>query len=124
MSTNKTHEIVAGYAEKYPFIRLLDNPARIVPPAMNTSIRQSHDEMIIHLDAHAIYPADYFSQLTKYLVELDADNVGGVCRTLPMNDSIIYRSIAAVLTNRFGMGNSYFRIGLDNVKQVDTAPFG
>lgn len=77
MSTNKTHEIVAGYSEKYPFIRLLDNPARIVPPAMNTSIRQSHDEMIIRLDAHAIYPADYFSQLTKYLVELDADNVGG-----------------------------------------------
>lgn len=124
MSTDKTREIVAGYAEMYPFIRLLDNPARIVPPAMNIGIRQSHGEVIIRLDAHAIYPADYFTELTKNLVELDADNVGGVCRTLPVDDSVKARSIAAVLSSRFGMGNSYFRIGSDSIKQVDTVPFG
>ena len=54
MSTDKTREIVAAYAEKYPFIRLLDNPARIVPPAMNIGIRNALGETIIRLDAHAI----------------------------------------------------------------------
>lgn len=124
MSTDKTREIVASYTEKYPFIKLFDNPARIVPPAMNIGIRRALGEIIIRLDAHAIYPANYFSELTKYLVELDADNVGGICRTLPVNDSVKCRSIASVLSSRFGMGNSYFRIGSDSIKQVDTVPFG
>lgn len=124
MSTDKTREILASYTEKYPFIKLFDNPARIVPPAMNIGIRRALGEIIIRLDAHAIYPANYFSELTKYLVELDADNVGGICRTLPVNDSVKCRSIASVLSSRFGMGNSYFRIGSDSIKQVDTVPFG
>ena len=124
MSTDKTREIVAGYAKTYPFIRLVDNPDRIVPPAMNIGIRMAEGDIIIRLDAHAIFPSDYFSVLTKSLIELGAENVGGVCRTLPVDDSIKARSIASVLSSSFGMGNSYFRIGADSIMEVDTVPFG
>ena len=124
MSTDKTREIVAEYSKEYAFIRLIDNPDRIVPPAMNIGIRASRGEIIIRLDAHAVFPTNYFSELTDKLIELNAENVGGVCRTLPVDDSIKARSIASVLSSSFGMGNSYFRIGANSVMEVDTVPFG
>ena len=124
MSSDHTREIVAEYSAKYSFIRLIDNPDRIVPPAMNIGIKASVGDIIVRLDAHAIFPRNYFSELVKNLRELDADNVGGVCRTLPINDTPVCRSIAYVLSSTFGMGNSHFRIGADSIIEVDTVPFG
>lgn len=124
MSSDRTREIVAEYSAKYPFIRLIDNPDRIVPPAMNIGIKASKGDIIIRLDAHAIFPQNYFSELVLNLHKLRADNVGGVCRTLPINDTPVCRSIAYVLSSSFGMGNSHFRVGADSIKEVDTVPFG
>lgn len=124
MSTDNTRAIVTEYAVQYPWIRLIDNPDRIVPPALNKAIKASHGDIIMRIDAHAQYPSNYFSILTGALVKLKADNVGGVCETLPVNDSVTARAIAAVLSSRFGMGNSSFRVGAERVKQVDTVPFG
>ncbi len=124
MSTDRTRDIVTEYTKKYPFIRLIDNPDRIVPPAMNIGIKASKGSIIIRLDAHAIFPDNYFSQLVHYLIKLKADNVGGVCRTLPINDSTVCQSIASVLSSRFGMGNSHFRVGAIEIMEVDTVPFG
>jgi glycosyltransferase involved in cell wall biosynthesis len=124
MSTDTTREILEQYANSYPYIRLIDNPKRIVPPAMNIGIRASKGDIIIRLDAHAIFPDNYFSVLVHYLINLKADNVGGMCRTLPINDSIVCQSIASVLSSRFGMGNSHFRIGATDIMEVDTVPFG
>lgn len=124
MSSDKTREIISGYSSKYPFIKVLDNPLRIVPPAMNIGIRAAKGDIIIRLDAHAIYPERYISELVSNLKKLSADNVGGVCRTLPVNNTIICRSIAIALSSSFGMGNSHFRVGATEVRKVDTVPFG
>jgi glycosyltransferase involved in cell wall biosynthesis len=124
MSCDKTRLIVAEYASKYPFIRLIDNPDKIVPPALNAAINASRGDIIMRLDAHAFYPTNYFTTLTKALADLHADNVGGVCITLPTNDSPVAKAIACVLSSKFGMGNSSFRVGARDVKLVDTVPFG
>ena len=124
MSTDRTRDIAAEYTSQYPWIRLIDNPDRIVPPALNKAIEASHGDIIMRLDAHAEYPSNYFSRLVKALKEYNADNVGGVCITLPINDSPKAKAIAAVLSSKFGMGNSDFRVGTKTVKQVDTVPFG
>ena len=123
-STDKTRNIISGYIEKYPFIKLLDNPKKIVPYAMNAGIKSSKGEIIIRLDGHVEYPTNYFSALVKNLVELDADNVGALCETLPSGPSSKELAIAEALSSSFGMGNSYFRIGCNEVKEVDTVPFG
>ena len=124
MSKDRTREIIASYLPQCPYLRVLDNPQQIVPPAMNIGIREAKGDIIIRLDAHAFFPENYFSKLVKNLVELGADNVGGVCRTLPVNDTVVCKSIANVLSSSFGMGNSHFRVGAKDVMEVDTVPFG
>lgn len=124
MSKDHTRDIIKGYHKKYSFIKLVDNPQKIVPVALNIGIRLASAEVIIRLDAHAIYPNNYFSTLVKHLKELKADNVGGVCETLPANKKMKSKAIAAALSNPFGMGNSYFRIGTSQTRKVDTVPFG
>ena len=125
MSKDRTREIVATYTAKYPFIRMIDNPERIAPCAMNRGIKEAKGDVIIRLDAHVFYPKNYFSLLVEKLNELPgAENVGALCNTLPINDSITAQSIAAVLSSSFGMGNSHFRVGADKEMEVDTVPFG
>lgn len=124
MSTDRTREIVQQYTAQYPFIFLLDNPKRIVPTGLNIGIRVAQGDVIIRLDAHAIYPDNYFSVLVDKLYALNADNVGGLCRTLPAKETPVCEAIAAALSSPFGMGDSHFRIGTNKEMQVDTVPFG
>ena len=125
MSKDRTREIVATYTAKYPFIHMIDNPERIAPCAMNRGIKEAKGDVIMRLDAHVYYPKNYFSLLVEKLNELPgAENVGALCNTLPVNDSITAQSIAAVLSSSFGMGNSHFRVGADKEMEVDTVPFG
>ena len=124
MSTDRTREIIIGYMSEYPFIRLIDNPKKIVPCAMNRGIRASVGDILIRLDAHARYQPDYLSVLCRRLKELNADNVGVVCKTDVLNKTPKTFAIREVLSNKFGVGNSTFRTGIDTATEVDTVPFG
>ena len=124
MSNDRTREIVNSYIEKYSFIRLLDNPERIVPYAMNRGIETCKGDVVIRLDAHATYAKNYFSELVGSLKRLGADNVGCVCKTDVLNKTPKTLAIREVLSNKFGVGNSTFRTGIDKEQEVDTVPFG
>ena len=124
MSKDRTREIVAEYIVKYPFIRLIDNPEKIVPYAMNRGIDAAKGDVIMRLDAHASYQPDYFSVLVKGLKRLNADNVGTVCKTDVLNKTPKTIAIREVLGNKLGVGNSTFRTGIDKEQEVETVPFG
>ena len=59
-------EAIEQYTKEYPYIRIIDNPDKVVPHAMNRGIMASKGDVIIRLDAHAVYPTYYFSKLIKY----------------------------------------------------------
>ncbi len=124
MSQDLTRQIIVEYSVRYPFIRLVDNPRRIVPVAMNIGIRASKGDVIMRIDAHARYPVNYFSELVKTLYELEADNIGAACQTDVLNKTPKTLAIKEVLSNKFGVGNSTFRLGVNRVIEVDTVPFG
>ena len=124
MSSDGTREIVAGFAEKHPFISLIDNPDRYVPHALNRGIEKARGEYIIRLDAHSEFPDNYFSKLIEWHGKLDADNVGAVCRTGVVRETPVSLANRVVLSDRLGVGNSFFRTGTDKVREVDTVPFG
>lgn len=124
MSCDKTRLIISQYIDKYPFLRLLDNPERTAPCAMNVGIKEAKGDIIIRLDAHALYPYNYFTTLVSKLYELNADNIGCVLNTDVLNKTPKTLAIREVLSNKFGVGNSSFRTGVTSACEVDTVPFG
>ncbi len=124
MSTDRTRDIVTWYAARYPVIRLLDNPRCIAPSGLNVGIQSARGEVILRMDAHVIYLPSYLPILVHALFQRSADNVGGVLETLPGADTAVARAIAIGLAHRFGVGNSYFRIGASHPRWVDTVAFG
>ena len=124
-STDQTRTLIAPYQKEHSNIRLLDNPKRTVPYAMNIGIRAAKGEYICRIDAHADYPMNYISTLLSYMNSLpDATNVGAACITRPRAESDKARAIAAVLSDKFGVGGSAFRLGVNKVTETDTVPFG
>lgn len=124
MSTDNTREIIKTYLSSVPYIRILENPQKIVPFAMNIGISEAKGDVIIRIDAHTYYERNYFSALVNRLCELNADNVGAVCKTDVLNKNDKTLAIREVLSNKFGVGNSIFRTGVNRVMEVDTVPFG
>lgn len=122
MSSDRTRELIGAYIEKYPkLIKLLSNPNKTVPYAMNIGIKEARGKYIIRLDAHADYNKDYISKCVYYLDTTDADNVGGVAET--KSKGFVGNAIAKMLSSRFGVGNSEFRTNGES-GYVDTVPFG
>ena len=123
MSEDKTREVVAASSQSHPFIRLLLNPKKITPAALNLGIAESVGSIVIRADAHNTYPEDYVENCVRCLHSTGADNVGGPWITEPVADTLSARLVAAVLSSPFGVGNSQFRIS-QKEGFVDTVPFG
>jgi len=123
-SKDNTLDIINQYAERYKFINVINNNDRIVPIAMNIGIKSAKGAIIVRLDAHAVYAKNYISALTEKLFELNADNVGCVCKTDVINKNSKTLVIKEILSNKLGVGNSLFRLGINKISEVDTVPFG
>lgn len=124
MSDDNTREIINSISKQYPVVKLINNPAKIVPTAMNKGIKNANGDYIIRLDAHGKYPPDYFTKLIEWSKKLDADNVGAVWITDVLKKNKKSIAIVKVLTNKYGVGDGLFRIGANEPKIVDTVPFG
>jgi len=123
MSEDKTREIVASFSRNHRFVRLLVNPKRITPAALNLGIAESVGHIVIRADAHNTYSEDYVENCVRCLLSTGADNVGGPWITEPAADTLGARLVAALLSSPFGVGNSQFRIS-QKEGIVDTVPFG
>ncbi len=121
-SNDKTVELISNYKNKFPeLIKILNNPQKIVPYAMNIGIKASCGKYIVRLDAHADYAENYISRCVYYLENTDAENVGGVAET--KSSGFMGNAVAKMLSSKFGVGNSQFRTNGES-GYVDTVPFG
>ena len=123
-STDNSTGIIKRYTAQYSFLKLLNNPERIVPYALNKGLEAAKGEVIMRLDAHCTYPTNYISELVRYLYQLNADNVGGVWNTQPAKDTPICQAIAFASSHPFGVGCSMHKIGASKIMETDTVPFG
>jgi glycosyltransferase involved in cell wall biosynthesis len=124
MSEDRTPEIVKGYAGRYPFIRLINNPEKHIPIALNLGIRNAHGETVIKMDAHSTYKRDHISLCVRYQNQYGAENVGGVCNMVPGSDTAVAQAIVLGLNHRFGSGNAQVKVGVNKPTWSDTAAFG
>lgn len=119
MSKDRTREIVAEYCKKYDFIRMIDNPKIIKPVALNLGIKATKSDIVIRIDAHAIYDNNYISKLVEGLYKYKADNIGGV-RDAYHGDTMLSKGVGIAISHPFAVGNAYWRTGSKGAGKVDT----
>ena len=124
MSEDRTRGIVAFYALYHPFIRLLENPKKVTPAALNIGIAEANGEVVMRMDAHAVYDQQYIVRCVEALERHEADDVGGVWVVLPRKSTLVARAIAQSLSHQFGVGDAHYRVTSSPAPRwVDTVPF-
>jgi glycosyltransferase involved in cell wall biosynthesis len=125
MSDDGTRAAIQDYASQHPEmnIRLIDNPQRIIPAALNIAISAAIGNVIIRLDAHSAPSPDYVECCLRVLDETGAANVGGVWEIQPGVETWMARAIAAAASHPLGAGDARYRIS-GEPGPVDTVPFG
>jgi glycosyltransferase involved in cell wall biosynthesis len=121
-SDDDTWRIIEKLAESDARIKVLNNPRRIVPMAMNIALKEMQGDVFIRIDGHAKIPTDFISKSIQCLYEHpDAWVVGGYIETVA--EDFFGRAIAAAMCSPIGVGNARFRLG-DYEGWVDTLAFG
>ena len=126
-STDGTREVLAAWQARAPFpLRVIPNPARHIPAALNLGLRHARGRYIVRLDAHCRPFPDYIRRCVDVLTRRpEVGNVGGVWLIRPSRPaSWVSRSIAVALAHPVGMGDSPYRRLNRPAAAVDTVPFG
>src|SRR5215203_4692481 len=71
-------------------LRVIDNPAGWVSPGLNACIRHARGDLIVRLDCHSRYSADYLRRCAELSEQTGAWNVGG--RLVPTGTTPIERA--------------------------------
>jgi cellulose synthase/poly-beta-1,6-N-acetylglucosamine synthase-like glycosyltransferase len=122
MSDDGTRDIIQDWSRRHPFIRMVDNPARTTPQAMNLGLRAVPFDYGMILGAHAEVGADYISNCISALrVDPSLGCAGGLVENRYGND--VSRAIGAAMGHPFGVGGARFRTG-GQEGSVDTVAFG
>jgi succinoglycan biosynthesis protein ExoA len=120
-SNDGTREIVKEFQQSHPYIRLLDNPGKIVPTGLNIALQQAKGEIVVRVDGHCQIREDYVRHCVDYLVKGDVQGVGGPMETIGETD--IAQGIALAMSSPFGVGGSAFRTVKDRTMLVDSVAF-
>ena len=119
-STDASRDVVGSYAARDPRVRLLHNPKRVVPTALNIAIRAARGDVIARIDGHTRVAPDYLRIGVDTLRRTGADNVGG--RMDAIGGGWFGDAVAVATSSRFGVG-SYFHFGTEE-REVDTVYLG
>ncbi len=125
LSTDDTRAKIQQWQENHPdlIVKVVDNPRRNIPAALNTAINASQGDIVVRLDAHSEPDADYVALSVAALEANRGENVGGVWDIRPGRDHWLARSIAAAAGHPIGVGDARYRY-TDQAGHVDTVPFG
>jgi len=125
-STDDTRRVIEDFAAKNSGVplRVIDNPARNIPTALNLGIRAARGDLIVRMDAHSAPSSNYVSRCTELLRAQRAAIVGMPWHIKPGADSLMARAIAAAVSHPLGAGDAKYRLPGTTSQFVDTVPFG
>lgn len=116
MSTDGSRELVRRLADERPWLRLIDNPARIASSAFNRGVEVAKGDFVGIVSSHGSIGPDFVSRSLRTLEETGAAGVGG--RLLHEGRDSVGRAIGLAMTSPFGMA-SPFRYASTR-REVDT----
>ena len=118
-STDGSRPILAELAEQDPRIRVLENPRRRTPFALNIGLRAARGEFVARMDAHTRYPPEYLRLGVERLRAGDVAHVSGP--QLAVGDGRVWSErVALALSTPLGAGGARFRSASDAEFEVDT----
>ncbi len=121
-STDSTADQVLQIAATQPRVRLLRNPSRTIPHALNVALEQARGRYLARVDGHAGVSVTY---LERAVTTLAADPrivaVGG--RRIGVARTRAGIAVATALSSRFGVGDSINHYA-DRAQETDHASFG
>ena len=125
MSDDETLHKIEAFRALQPGlnVRVVENPRRIIPAALNRAIEEARGEFIIRLDAHSVPHPEYISRCVSGLEQYLGDNVGGIWKIVARENTWLAQSIAAAASHPLGVGDAKYRYA-DSAEEVDTVPFG
>lgn len=121
MSDDATRDLVRAAAGRDPRVRLVDNPGRIAPTALNAALSVARGEIVVRVDGHCEIAPDYVSRCVAHLSSDEADGVGGPLETI--GETPVADVIALAMSSRFGVGGAPFRTRKGWSGLVDTVAF-
>jgi len=125
MSNDNTVLEIENFQKSHPElkIRVIENQKRIIPAGLNRALEAAKGEYVIRLDAHCVPHPEYITRSIAGLEKRLGDNVGGVWKIVPPENTWIARSIAAAASYPLAVGDAKYRFA-DSPGEVDTVPFG
>jgi succinoglycan biosynthesis protein ExoA len=126
-STDSTREVVEAFIERTPSVRvrLVDNPARNIPTALNIGVREATGDVIVRMDAHSIPSPNYVRRCLNLMKGPNVSIVGTAWIIHASAETRTARAIALAASHPFGVGDAdYRRTNLTEIQDVDTVPFG
>lgn len=125
-SSDGTPELTRQWAQRHPAltVRLLHNPHRHIPHALNLGITAAKGEVIVRLDGHALPTSDYLEGCVRVLQETGAALVGGAWVVRPGAPGAVAEAIALAVSSPLGAGDALYRLPGAQAQAVDTVPFG
>lgn len=110
-STDGSVEIAGRWSEAAPNIHLLPNPDRLQSAGVNAAVeRFGRDaDLLVRVDAHALYPADFVDRLAEVARETGADSV--VVPMATQGDGCFQKAVAMAQNSRLGTGGAAHRMG-------------
>jgi succinoglycan biosynthesis protein ExoA len=119
-SEDATRSILEQLAAADPRIRVIDNPARSTPSALNAGLRHASGDYVARMDAHAYYPPTYVSAGVERLRRGDVEWVSGPA--IPEGRGRWSRLVSLALSTWLGVGGSRKWGGSEEI-DVDTGVF-
>lgn len=124
-STDGTVEVArsTGKALGLP-LRIMTNPDRHIPHALNLGIAAATGTHIARLDGHSRPEPGYLAACLDVWTRSGAAIVGGAWLIVPGASSATAEAIATAARTRLGSGGATYRDATANAQDVDTVPFG
>jgi succinoglycan biosynthesis protein ExoA len=117
-SRDRSRAILTEAAARDPRVRVLDNPARRTPQALNIGLRASRGTYVARMDAHTHYPPHYLAMGAERLARGDVASVSGP--QLAVGEGRWSRRVALALRTPLGVGGARFRREQDREVEVDS----